>query len=81
MFKNYKVEVENQLNKRIKSVRSDCGGEYYGRYDESSVQRLGPFAKFLEKYGIIPQYTMPGTPSMNGVAERRNRTHKDMVRV
>ena len=28
----------------------------------------------------MPQYTMPGTPSMNGVSERRNRILKDMVR-
>ena len=34
----------------------------------------------LEECGIVPQYTMPGSPSMNGVAERRNRTLKDMVR-
>ena len=80
MFKNYKAEVENQLNKRIKSARSDCGGEYYGRYDGSGKQRPGPFAKFLDECGIVPQYTMPGTPSMNGVAERRNITLKDMVR-
>ena len=70
MLKNYKAEVENQLNKRIKSVMSDRGGEYYGRYDGSGEQRLGPFAKFLEKCGIVPQYTMPGTPNMNGVVER-----------
>jgi hypothetical protein len=25
-FKIFKVEVENQLDKRIKIVRSDCGG-------------------------------------------------------
>ncbi|RVW15892.1 Retrovirus-related Pol polyprotein from transposon TNT 1-94 [Vitis vinifera] len=74
------AEVELQLNKRIKSVRSDRGGEYYGRYDGSGEQRLGPFAKYLEECGIVPQYTMPGSPSMNGVAERRNRTLKDMVR-
>ena len=80
VFKNYKAEVENQLNKMIKSVRSDRGGEYYDRYDGSGEQHLGPFAKFLEECGIVPQYTMPGTPSMNGVAERRNRTLKDMVR-
>ena len=36
-------------------------------------------AIYLEECGIVPQYTMPGSPSMNGVAERRNRTHKDMV--
>ena len=80
VFKTFKAEVENQLNKRIKCVRSDRGGEYYGRYDGSGEQRPGPFAKFLEECGIVPQYTMPGSPSMNGVAERRNRTLKDMVR-
>ncbi|RVW76784.1 Retrovirus-related Pol polyprotein from transposon TNT 1-94 [Vitis vinifera] len=41
-------------------------------------QRPGPFAKYLEECGIVPQYTMLGSPSMNGVAERRNRTLKDM---
>ena len=41
---------------------------------------VGPFAKFLEEEGIVAQYTMPGTPQQNGVAERRNRTLMDMVR-
>ncbi|RVW65936.1 Retrovirus-related Pol polyprotein from transposon TNT 1-94 [Vitis vinifera] len=80
VFKTFKAEVELQLNKRIKSVRSDRGGEYYGRYDGSGEQHPGPFAKYLMECGIVPQYTMPGSPSMNGVAERRNRTLKDMVR-
>ena len=80
VFKSFKAEVENQLNKRIKKVKSDRGGEYYGRYDGSGEQRPGPFARYLEECGIVPQYTMPGSPSMNGVAERRNRTFKDMVR-
>ena len=35
VFKNFKAEVENQLSKKIKVVKSDCGGEYYGRYDRS----------------------------------------------
>ena len=34
VFKIYKSEVENQLNQRIKSVRSNRGGEYYGRFTE-----------------------------------------------
>jgi len=80
VFKSFKVEVGNQLNKRIKFVRSDRGGEYYGRYDGSGEQRPGPFARYLEECGIVPQYTMSGSPSMNGVVERRNRTLKDMVR-
>ncbi|KAK4400091.1 Retrovirus-related Pol polyprotein from transposon TNT 1-94 [Sesamum angolense] len=75
----YKVEVEKQLEKSIKIVRSDRGGEYYGRYTEKG-QNPGPFAAFLKEEGIIAQYTMPGTPQQNGVAERRNRTLMDMVR-
>ncbi|KAH6776365.1 hypothetical protein C2S52_013926 [Perilla frutescens var. hirtella] len=69
-FKIFKAEVENELNRRIKVVRSDHGGE----------QRPGPFAIFLEECGIVPQNTMPRIPSMNGVSERRNQTLKDMVR-
>ena len=70
VFKSFKAEVELQLCKKIKAVKSDRGGEYYGRYDGSREQRLGPFAIFLKECGIVPQYTMPGKPSMNGVAER-----------
>ena len=80
VFKNFKAEVENQLNKKIKVVRSNRGGEYYGRYDEFGEQCLGPFAKYLMECGIVPQYTMLGTSSQNGVAKRRYRTLKDMVR-
>ena len=38
VFKNYQVEVENQLGKRIKCVRSDRGDECYGRYDSLGEQ-------------------------------------------
>ena len=80
MFKSFKVKVENQHNKRIKNLKSDHGGEYDGRCDDSGEQRPRPFSKYLEEYGIVPQYTMPWSPSMNGVVERRNQTLKDMVR-
>ncbi|RVW28694.1 Retrovirus-related Pol polyprotein from transposon TNT 1-94 [Vitis vinifera] len=53
VFKNFKAEVENQLSKKIKAVRSDRGGEYYGRYDGSGEQRLGPFAKYLMECGLF----------------------------
>ncbi|KAA0048413.1 retrotransposon protein, putative, Ty1-copia subclass [Cucumis melo var. makuwa] len=53
----------------MKILRSDRGGEYYEKYDENR-QCPGPFAKFLESHGICAQYTMPGTPQQNGVAER-----------
>jgi len=78
-LKVYINEVERQLDRKVKIVRSDRVVEYYGRYDESGQHR-GPFAKFLKKRGICAQYTMPGTPQQNGVSERRNRTLMDMVR-
>ena len=78
-FKVFKAEVEKQCEKQIKIVRSDRGGEYYGRYTENG-QAPGPFAKFLQEHGIVAQYTTPGSPDQNGVAERRNRTLMDMVR-
>lgn len=69
-FKEYRNEVENQLDKRIKALRTDRGGEYLS--DE--------FSAYLKEYGIVPQLTPPGTPQWNGVSERRNRTLLDMVR-
>lgn len=58
-----KLKLKNQLGKKIKAVKSDRGGEYYGMYDGSGEQRRGPFAKYLEECGIVPQYTMSGKPS------------------
>ncbi|RVW74359.1 Retrovirus-related Pol polyprotein from transposon TNT 1-94 [Vitis vinifera] len=69
-FKVFKVEVEKQCGKQIKIVRSDRGGEYYGRYMEDA-QSPGPFAKFLQEHGIVAQYTLLGSPYRNGVAERK----------
>jgi hypothetical protein len=78
-FKIFKAEVENQHDLKIKIVRSDHGGEYYGRHTPYG-QVPGPFAKFLMEQGIVAQYSMPGEPLQNGVAERRNCTLMDMVR-
>ncbi|RDX64185.1 hypothetical protein CR513_57290, partial [Mucuna pruriens] len=65
IFKSFKTEVELQLGKKIKAVKSDRCAEYYGRYDGLGEQRLGPFVLFLKKCEIFLQYTMPGKPSMN----------------
>ncbi|RDX76660.1 hypothetical protein CR513_43329, partial [Mucuna pruriens] len=48
VFKSFKAEVELQLGKKIKAVKFDRGGEYYGRYDGSGEQRPWPFALFLK---------------------------------
>ena len=42
-FKEFRVEVENQLDKRIKVIRSDWGGEYL----------LGDFKDYLTQNGIV----------------------------
>jgi transposase InsO family protein len=70
MFKLFQSEVENQLNKTIKILRSDRGGEYLN--DE--------FLSHLETRGIVSQLTPPRTPQHNGVSERRNQTLLDIVR-
>ena len=75
----YKTEVERQTGKLIKAIRSDRGGEFYGKFSEKG-QSKGPFATYLEKCGIVAQYTTPYTPQQNGVSERRNRTLMSMVR-
>ncbi|KAL0340193.1 UNVERIFIED_CONTAM: Retrovirus-related Pol polyprotein from transposon TNT 1-94 [Sesamum radiatum] len=67
-FKLYKNEVENQLSKTIKAIRSDRGGEYGA-----------PFEEFCSEFGIIHQTTAPYSPQSNGIAERKNRTLKEMM--
>ena len=66
VFKSYKAEVENQFEKKIKVVKYDSGGEYYGRYDGSGEQRPWPFVRYLKECGIFLQQTS----SQNGVVER-----------
>ncbi|GJR91795.1 pol polyprotein [Tanacetum coccineum] len=67
-FVLYKTEVENQLGRKIKVVRSDRGGEY-----------VSPFAELCAKHGIRHEFTAPYSPQQNGIAERKNRTLKEMV--
>nr|GEX87847.1 retrotransposon protein, putative, Ty1-copia subclass [Tanacetum cinerariifolium] len=69
-FKVFQKEVENQLGKTIKSLRSDREGEYMSQ----------EFLDHLKDHGIIAHRTPPYTPQHNGVSERRNRTLLDMVR-
>uniref|UniRef100_A0A8R7PKL3 Integrase catalytic domain-containing protein n=1 Tax=Triticum urartu TaxID=4572 RepID=A0A8R7PKL3_TRIUA len=68
-FKIYKAEVENQLDRKIKRLRSDRGGEYFSN----------EFNLFCEEHGIIHERTPPYSPQSNGVSERKNRTLTDLV--
>ena len=69
VFKVYKAEVENQLGKKIKIIRSDRGGEYFSN----------EFIVFCEDHGIIHECSAPRTPEQNGLAERKNRTFLEMI--
>jgi hypothetical protein len=68
-FKIYKAEVENQLERKIKRLRSDRGGEYFPKI----------FDEFCEEHGIIHERTPPYSPESNGIVERKNRTVTDLV--
>ena len=46
MFKVFRSDVEKQLGKVIKIVRSDRGGEYYGKHGDAGQQK-GLFARYL----------------------------------
>nr|GEU88379.1 hypothetical protein [Tanacetum cinerariifolium] len=58
-FKVFQKEVENQLGKTIKSLRSDCGGEYMSQ----------EFLDHLKDHGIIAHRTPPYTPQHNEIDE------------
>nr|ABF94929.1 retrotransposon protein, putative, Ty1-copia subclass [Oryza sativa Japonica Group] len=68
-FKIYKAEVENQLDRKIKRLRSDRGGEFFSN----------EFDLFCEEHGIIHERTPPYSPESNGIAERKNRTLTDLI--
>ena len=68
-FKCYKSVVENQMEKKIKVLRSDRGGEYFPT----------EFILYCEENGIIHQRSASYTPQQNGIAERKNRTLVEMI--
>ena len=69
-FKLWKPLVENEVEHKIKVLRTDNGGEYVNHAFES----------FLAVHGIKHQKTNVYTPQDNGVAERMNRTLLNITR-
>ena len=51
-FKEFRAEVEKQLDTHIKVIRSNRGGEYLSN----------DFIDHLVQNGILLQLTVPGTP-------------------
>jgi transposase InsO family protein len=69
-FKVYKALVENQIDMKIKTLRSDNGREFMSK----------KFDDFLRECGIQRQTSAPYTPQQNGVVERANRTIMECAR-
>ena len=70
VFEKFKIEVENELEKKIKILRSDNGKEYCNK----------ELSNFLAASGIKHQTSTPYTPEQNGLAERMNRTLVERAR-
>jgi transposase InsO family protein len=70
MFKEFKTLVENQIEKIIKVLRTDNGGEFC----------RNEFEELCKKCCIARQKTTPYTPQQNGVAERMNKTLMEKAR-
>jgi len=69
-FKKWKALIENQTNKKIKSLRTDNGLEF----------GEGQFNEFCENEGIVRHSTVWKTSQQNGVAEHMNRTLLERAR-
>ena len=68
--RHFKALIENQIEKKIKILRTDNGTEY-----ESNE-----FHDFCKEASIKRETTTPYTPEQNGVAERKNCTIMEAIR-
>ena len=68
-FKIYKAEAKNQLERKIKRLRSDHGGEYFSKI----------FNLFCEEHGIVHERMPPYSSQSIRIAEKKNHTLTDLV--
>jgi hypothetical protein len=69
-FKKIKLRGEVESDGKLKSLRTDRGGEFNSQL----------FLVFYDEQGIKHYTTTPYTPQQNGVVERRNQTVVEMAR-
>jgi transposase InsO family protein len=62
--------VENEMDSKIKCLRSDNGGEFTSK----------EFMDYCNSHGIKRQFSVVRTPQHNGVVERKNRIVQEMAR-
>jgi transposase InsO family protein len=70
-FKEFKALMENLSERKIKILGSDNGGEYTSK----------EFVRFCKVGGIKRELTTPYNPQQNGVAERKNITIMEAVKI
>ena len=63
-FKTYKALAERQTWQKLKSIRTDRGGEFLSKEQK----------RYLQEHGIEHQTLMPYSPQQNGRAERFQQT-------
>ena len=68
-FRVFKTFVEKQSGLSIRRICTDNGGEYVNQ----------AFQNFCSEHGLQHQFSVPYTPQKNGVAERKNRTLREMA--
>lgn len=69
-FKQWKALVENQVERKVKRLRTDNGLEFcWSEFDE-----------FCKNEGIARHHIVRNTPQQNGVAERMNQTLLERAR-
>jgi transposase InsO family protein len=70
-FKIYKEMVENEMDSRIKCLRSDNGGEFTSK----------EFMDYYNNHEIKMKFFVARTPQQNVVVERKNKTVQEMARI
>ncbi|CAD6971639.1 unnamed protein product [Tilletia controversa] len=61
--------AERTFGTKVQVIRTDGGGEYVNKH----------MSAWTASQGILHHITTPHTPELNGVAERKNRTLKEMT--
>jgi hypothetical protein len=69
-FQEFKAEIENLMNKKIKTLRTNNGGEYTSK----------EFVAFCKSIEIRRELIVPHNPQQNRVVERKNRSIEETVK-
>jgi len=64
IFKKFAKNAKNQIDVKIKKIRSDNGKDF----DNTNIE------EYCDEVGIKHEFCSTYTPQQNGVVERKNRT-------